>query len=397
MIDALFLIQDVQLLCYTVIFGFVAFQNWRDATRRWLWYGFLANAVGAILDFSTPHLPAWIGHGLNLSMIPLSYTLLNVAVVKFLRRHSWTHWPSAAIIVGTLPFFLAWSGRADQVPSEALGDMAIGLQCLITACVLLVSQEAGTKAPRQVMSAFFFPFAAIELLRPAIAFSLHQNPDTFSHPLEVISSVAYIVSTSVLPLAFIWMMSSRAESELMRQNMQDPLTHVLNRRGLRLAIERETSIESGRRASLTLVLLDLDSFKKLNDTYGHVAGDAVLVGIASLLRRRLRETDTVARLGGEEFVLLLPKTGEAEAKTLLERLRAEIENHVLANDTGMVSVTASFGATTAPAGEPANIVQMMQEADRALYRAKNDGRNCVRFFDTKIDDFTEPTNKDRSL
>ena len=301
MIDAILLIQDVQLLCFTVIFGFVYLQHRGDATRRWLFYSFLANAVGAVLDLSSAHLPAWLGReGLSLAMIPLSYALINIAVVAFLRRYKFTYWLSAAILLGTLPFFLLWSGHpyAEAWRSNALQDFAIALQSVVTGAILLGSTERSTRPPRLLLSGFYWLFCLVEFARFFVAFLLNRNPDSYAW-LELTSSVAYVVATSVLPLAFIWMINSRLESDLLAQNMLDPLTQVQNRRGLRHALDREVARHLRTDSPFTVTILDLDRFKKLNDTYGHAIGDAVLVSIAALLRKSLRETDTVARLGGE--------------------------------------------------------------------------------------------------
>lgn len=396
MLDALLLIQDVQLLCFTIIFGFVSLQYPQDRVRRWLWFSFLANSVGAVLDFAAPHLPAWLGHGVNALMIPLSYALVNVAVVHFLRRFRRTYFVSAALLGLALPVFLLWSGRPDHTATDGLVDLIIGLQTLVTAVILVRSSERATLFPRTVLSAFFFPFAAIELLRAGITFGLGQQPDVWSRGLELTSSIAYVVSTSCLPLAFLWMINSRLESDLRLQNNSDPLTQVLNRRGLRQALDREVAryLESGD--PLSVAILDLDYFKHLNDRYGHAAGDTMLVGLADLLRRLLRDTDHIARMGGEEFVLVLPATDARHAEALLERLRIEIEDHAEISDGVAIRVTASLGGTSTQSGKLANANDLLREADQALYCAKADGRNRVHFY-TDADEARKKTGDSERL
>lgn len=386
MIDALLLIQDVQFLCYTVIFGLVFLQQPADKTRRWLWYSFLANTVGAVLDFAGPHLPAWLGRGVDLTMIPLSYALLNVAFVYFLRRFRFTIWISVAILAGTTPLFLLWSGRAVHFPADALGDLAIGLQCLATAPILCLSSERATKMPRLSMAVFFFPFAGIEIARAVIALGMHRNPDTYSHTLMITSAVSYVVSGSLLPLAFLWLINSRLEAELRLQNQLDPLTQVLNRRGLRQTLERETelAVESGK--PLSVGIFDLDYFKKLNDRYGHRAGDSVLIAVANLLRYVLPENASVARIGGEEFVVLLPETDAKAAFTVLEAIRIKIEDHAERTESGDIYTTASFGVTTMEPSRERDGTELLHEADVALYRAKGNGRNNVQVFSPGKDD-----------
>jgi diguanylate cyclase len=124
-----------------------------------------------------------------------------------------------------------------------------------------------------------------------------------------------------------------------------------------------------------LAMLDLDHFKRINDNYGHLAGDKVLKIIANVLRKRLRPTDFIARFGGEEFVLLMPSTVPADGMKLLETLRASIEACPFHFRGEPVTVTLSIGLATFRHGEHGDVV--LKRADQALYRAKNAGRNRV--------------------
>jgi diguanylate cyclase (GGDEF)-like protein len=380
LVDATLLIQDVQLLCFTLIFGVLALQRWCDATRRWFWFSFLANAVGAVFDLLIEHLPRWIGYGLNLEMIPLSYALINVTIVRFDRRGRMAVWISAAILLGTLPLYLAWRNDLAQTRSFGMADMAIALESLVTVAILWRRTEQSTRAPRLLMSAFLFFFAIIECVRAGVTFLLNADPDLFSRKLEVTSAVAYIVNTSVLPLGFIWMMNARLEWDLVQQSSLDPLTGVLNRRGLEQGLERELARFRRYGDSLAVAMLDLDHFKRLNDTHGHVAGDAVLVDVVKLLRGMLRETDVVGRFGGEEFVLLLPHTGAREAGLILERVLLALDEHSTVLPGVEVCVTASVGVTATRGRLPVTARELLHEADIALYRAKANGRNQVHRF-----------------
>jgi diguanylate cyclase (GGDEF)-like protein len=385
LVDATLLIQDVQLLCFAIIFGVLALQRWSDATRRWLWYNFLANAAGAIFDLLANYLPNWISHGINLEMIPLSYAFITVAIVYFEGRYKKALWISGAILLATLPLFLAWRNDPTQVRSYALADLAIALEVLVAAVILCTGAERSTRAPRLLMGGFLSIFALIELARVGVAFLLHADPDAFSKRLEVTSAVAYIVNTSVLPLAFIWMMNARLETNLIQQSILDPLTQVLNRRGLEQALDRELARYIRYKYSLTVAMVDLDHFKRLNDTHGHAAGDAVLVGVAALLKQTLRETDVLGRVGGEEFVMLLPHTNAEESYAILERLRlaVELNGSTLPHAT---RTTASFGATSTHGRESITGAELLNEADVALYTAKKSGRNQVRFISPSSED-----------
>jgi len=381
LVNATLLIQDVQLLCFMVIFGVLALQRWQDLTRRWLWYSFLANAAGAIFDLFAAHLPHWISQGINLEMIPLSYALLNVSLVHFERRGKKLLWVAGGVLALTLPVFLMWRNDPTQMRSFALGDLAIAVECTVIVVILWLPDEVSTRAPRMLMGGFLTVFSAIELTRVGVAFLLHADPDAYSHGLEVTSAVAYIVDTSVLPLAFIWMMNARLEWDLLQQSIMDPLTRVLNRRGLDQALERELARCKRYGNDLTLAMVDLDHFKQLNDTHGHAAGDLVLTGVAGVLSRRLRETDAIGRFGGEEFVLLLPHTGAEESKTILQQLCTMVSEKTDLAPFAGVRVTASFGVTSIRGRKPIGATELLREADVALYAAKKNGRNRVAFFE----------------
>ena len=127
-------------------------------------------------------------------------------------------------------------------------------------------------------------------------------------------------------------------------------------------------------------MIDLDHFKRVNDTYGHLVGDDVLRDVAQLLSDTIRGSDIVARYGGEEFLVLLPETDDDGAESFAERIRAAVEAHVVQQDAGgaALRLTASVGVAVFPAARIESVEDLFARADAALYRAKADGRNRVR-------------------
>jgi diguanylate cyclase (GGDEF)-like protein len=176
------------------------------------------------------------------------------------------------------------------------------------------------------------------------------------------------------------MMNSRLESELQQQIVVDELTNVYNRRGLAPALDRELAHYRRYREDFSLVLLDLDHFKQLNDAYGHAAGDAALIEVAEFLRSRLRDTDVLARIGGEEFLILLPHTALAAAQATVELLCRALREKRLTLFGTQVQVTASWGITNTNGCADTNAHELFRQADFALYRAKNNGRDRVCIF-----------------
>jgi diguanylate cyclase len=168
----------------------------------------------------------------------------------------------------------------------------------------------------------------------------------------------------------------REHLEVQRQKaLIDPLTGLPNRAAWSERLEHEIQQWQQHGNTLSLAMLDLDHFKRINDNYGHLAGDKVLKIIATVLRKRLRGSDFIARFGGEEFVLLMPATPPAVGAKLLEALRAAIEACPFHFKGERVTITISMGLASFRAGEHSDLV--LKRADQALYRAKNAGRNRV--------------------
>ena len=163
----------------------------------------------------------------------------------------------------------------------------------------------------------------------------------------------------------------RFEEQLREMAERDPLTNAHNRRHLYEILEAE--IERARRygTALSVVMFDIDHFKKVNDTYGHLAGDRVLVKIADVVREELRSVDLLARYGGEEFMIVTPDIGRPQAVTLAERLRTLI---AAAKFDAVPQVTCSFGVYQF---DNDNMDSFIRHVDDLLYQAKEKGRNCV--------------------
>lgn len=164
---------------------------------------------------------------------------------------------------------------------------------------------------------------------------------------------------------------------LERLSITDPLTGLFNRRHFIDTVERTLAVAQRDEQPLTLLYLDIDHFKQVNDNFGHVAGDLTLQVLADVMRGGLRPGDDLARIGGEEFAILLPETGAGAARAVAERVRSEVERMVVETGEGTLSVTISIGgAVSAACDTPASL---LKRADGALYQAKQQGRNRVVF------------------
>mgnify|MGYP001951571571 CR=1 FL=1 len=169
----------------------------------------------------------------------------------------------------------------------------------------------------------------------------------------------------------------KKEASIAEKNTQDDLTGLFNHRYLHMAIEKEISRASRYDLKFSLVFLDLDHFKQINDTHGHIVGDNILKRIAKLLCADLRSRDITARWGGEEFILLSSHTSADSAYRLGEKLRLAIASTVFKAEERPITVTTSIGI--AKFESPEKFDHSLALADQQLYRAKNTGKNKVCF------------------
>ena len=155
----------------------------------------------------------------------------------------------------------------------------------------------------------------------------------------------------------------------------DQLTGTLNRRGLEEAFENEVARSRRRKSPLCVAMLDIDNFKKLNDSLGHDAGDAALIHLVTIIRETLRPQDTLARFGGEEFIIILPDTMLEDAKTAIVRLQRELTKRYFLHENEKVLITFSAGVTDHRSDDTQ--ASVTKRADDAMFAAKKAGKNRV--------------------
>ena len=270
-------------------------------------------------------------------------------------------------------FFLFVAPRIDV--RLASYSLAVALFSLITATMLL-------DVPKGPLRVTHWPVGILHLIHGALALArsfsvLIEPPRADVFEPSIIQALWFAQSLVIVNLTFtgvILMVTQRIRLGLDRQAREDVLTGILNRRAFEESAEAEWSRATRHDLPLSILVIDLDHFKTLNDTHGHEAGDAWLKAFAQLTGNLLRLEDLLCRYGGEEFVVLLPQTRLDAALQAAERIRRMIEGHRLAHGTASVAVTVSIGVA-ARGGEYKTLKSMIAAADRALYRAKAAGRN----------------------
>jgi len=198
-----------------------------------------------------------------------------------------------------------------------------------------------------------------------------------SHEKELEEKIFYDDEIGFMSRQFYEMKKRLDEDyrKIKRLALHDPLTGVANRNLFFNIADEVVTIAKRDNLPLSLLMIDIDFFKKVNDTYGHLIGDAILKHTSKLIQKSLRESDVVARFGGEEFIVLLPHTGIEGAKSSAEKIRKQVATTPYIDATHEISVSVSIGVATFKRNS--TIEEMIQEADEALYRAKEGGRNRV--------------------
>jgi len=192
---------------------------------------------------------------------------------------------------------------------------------------------------------------------------------TVANPPLVMAPIALILATAVLSTALM-----QSDVEHRGEAVIDPLTGMLNRKALMNRVGELAQQSAVTGEPVGIILGDLDRFKQINDSRGHAAGDAVLTDVAYLLRKRLRAFDLLYRVGGEEFLVLLPGAGTRKTASIAEDLRRTVEAETVGDRT---NVTISFGVAASARGTRFDYTRVFAAADEALYEAKSEGRNRV--------------------
>jgi diguanylate cyclase (GGDEF)-like protein len=258
--------------------------------------------------------------------------------------------------------FVAWAGSELIIAASVAltGGPHVALSWLAIPVVTLVARFSVRGIVNGVA------FALVVLLAVALG---TDTAAVLDDPTLVIAPAALIVSLAMLSTALM-----RSDLDFRNRAVIDPLTGMLNRGALRSRVE-----ELGQQSALSgepvgLIVVDVDDFKLVNDEHGHVAGDAVLRDLAYRLRRELRAFDLAYRLGGEEFLMVLPGAGLEATAALAKQLCGAVDGEVV----GGVEITISCGVAASRRGTRFEYDPVFGAADAALYEAKHSGRNCVR-------------------
>ena len=227
-----------------------------------------------------------------------------------------------------------------------------------------------------LVASFYFSLVLLTLLLGEMKIINIPYPLSQAYPILLASLVLALIANSVMREFQEWV------SEQVDLAVHDGLTGLYNRRVIEEILKRETEIFKRTGVPMCILLIDIDHFKKINDTYGHSVGDKVLKAVSQVLAKDLRVSDAVGRWGGEEFLVILPGTNIKDGLTVAQRLRSNVEKEVK-KITGF-PVTVSIGVACLEEGDDPK--GLLDKADKALYLAKSKGRNRVEVFKSQSPD-----------
>lgn len=323
---------------------------------------------GRIGDLWTVILP----NGLFLVCI----TLKAAAIMQFYGQRMARAWHVLPSLVLMLLFALLINHVGPRV---LIGSMAYAAaQFALAWLVLHLATPATHQATRLLVVGLvigalaFFARAMVALISP-------QEVNDLLGPsqLQAVSFLLGMIVIIMTSIGFLLLYKERAEDDAQRQAATDPLTETFNRRMFLELGAKEVARSRRSHVPLSLIMMDLDHFKKVNDKHGHAAGDEVLRRFVDVTNICLRREDMLVRYGGEEFCVLLPEVSDLQAEALAERIRYAVEHATFRYRDQVIPTTVSVGVASLRGDEDETLAELLQRADEALYAAKNGGRNRV--------------------
>lgn len=302
----------------------------------------------------------WMRGIVPAALIEFAFAAFCVLAFPFVRRtRRLKHWALAV----TLPWIISvWVVVALPAAATSVFIWALVLPILL---MFLLGRRIGLG----LSLASLLGALVIALVR----FGLPQDADQIAYAANLI-----IAAVAIVVLAYVYERArEKAEVNLRHLAVTDTLTDLPNRTLVYENFARMKALALRQKRPLSLLLMDLDHFKQINDRHGHDAGDRVLRKVADLLRQRLRQSDQVYRMGGEEFLVLMPDTSLDQATVLAENLRARLETLESLFNGQSAALTASIGVTEMTAPEE-SFDTLLRRADQNMYWSKRHGRNCVR-------------------
>jgi diguanylate cyclase (GGDEF)-like protein len=370
-----------------LVLGFLMLVYWKERKAyggfgHWIWANFglsLAYLFVSLQGFIPDFFSVFVGNCLIAYCIILIYE----GIEKFYERPPFR--PLNYFVFGVdvlLQFFFTYIDPNVNV-RVALSSLAVFILLMLSGKRLFIVPIPQLSKTSRTAGYVFLTTAMFPLAHAISSIEMTSPIDIFSDMLHAWFAVAFTISIVIWTFYFFFLTSARLELDLETARAEleliartDALTNLYNRR--HFDEQAELEFQRAKRSGFTnsLLLLDVDEFKSINDINGHEVGDAVLITLAAVLRSELRSFDLIARYGGDEFIIMLPHTNQEQAFSIAERIRKRIGLTPFVVRSRIFNVTLSVGIATLQSNDP-DLRLLLKRSDDALYRAKELGRNCV--------------------
>ncbi len=381
---SLYIFATLSLAIYTVALLVLAIKNQRMKGIAWFAASVGLQMIGSVLRSLLGILPYWVTNLAANDISILSFFAMYMGFGWFVLRdprRRWIGW-----LLGRLGWLLFACSFGIYVTLGFIRPrhfivtvLSPGLIfCMLSVWLLLQHGRESFRSASRIASISLLAQIGLGLYRSRIILMYWPGRmnDAMSDPRLLLAKFASMLIGFSMVLLYVWFFVIEAQEDLRKSALTDALTGIFNRRAIVRESEREIAL--ARRASrpISVIAIDVDLFKSINDRYGHNGGDVALCAVADLLRTGLRRTDLIARLGGEEFACVLPETNIGGALHIAEKLRDRLASTPIALPSGDIQITFTAGVAQM-IGSDLNFNSIMERADMALYRGKAAGRNCV--------------------
>ncbi|MGO8758805.1 MAG: GGDEF domain-containing protein [Terracidiphilus sp.] len=376
--DTFFITNIVIVTVFAGSISLLAYHNRHVVGMRWFALAQVVGLAKLVLQALEGKIPAFLGSlmvsELYLVSIMMQWLGLRWFVVRKPARSRWA-WIALGIVLaaytGAFAVRIPYIANVINVPFVAVcGISAWMLWKYAQGPYTAVSRvTSGVAALQMAVAAFRAVLTNLRYIHPRLTVNAHTDPSW------VYSLTAAAFLAACMAMCEMWFLVTELQRELEEQACTDPLTGAMNRRAMQETALRETARSARQGHALSMIVVDIDNFKHLNDTRGHAAGDRALQMLVCRMRSMLRQQDSLARTGGEEFAILLPDTAEPAALKIAERLRQAVEDLEEPFETGPIRMTVCAGVAQLDAS--GDWEAMMRRADQAMYGAKERGRNRV--------------------
>jgi diguanylate cyclase (GGDEF)-like protein len=332
-------------------------------------------AVAWFLLYFRGVVPEWLSGPVAMAVLLAGFALDAGALWEAAGRPGWRRvlLPGlAAAVAGLLGLHAA---DADPGLRVATGSLLVSAFFLSGVAALAVAWRNGSMLRRFLVVAMFVLTVVVAARGVLTALQPEGSSWISAAAMQMFGFGAFYLMMLANAFGYLLLSKEKLQGELARLEIVDPLTDVPNRRGFYQALAPWMALARRPGQPTALILLSLDQFKRVNDSYGHGAGDAALKAMVDICKKQLRDSDQIGRLGGAEFAIQLPRTTLEDAKMVAERVRQAIAGMPVKTERALISLTASMGVTTIRAED--STVSLFKRADEALQAAKLRGHNQI--------------------